>query len=447
MKKYPTTALHPLALMLLMTLIVCACLCLPLVQLTAQSLSTSKAKAKSKQSSNHVATPYNIHNLTVKKATKADNTFRYKKLQLYPIIANEVFADAHQHIGEYTSLNDALAANKVRIEPIMAVHDTPTKEDEQLDLLQSVDTDRNTDNESELSPQRYGAAASSLHNVGNFYKTSLIDNTPPKLPASIMTIFDNALFHPSIQEEAHTKTTEDILLNTLGEILLHNVSDDTLYLMTGEVIKGCNYDQVIARDFLVMPHETDVVIPVFYVEEGHWVYKKDAYASSNDHFYVHSLPLRKTLYQTNGVNTDIWSVIERINGRQNKATPNDVYTELIEHEVFRETLEGYLTYFLNRFNQRKKVVGVVAVSGNQILGVDIFATHELFLRQYQGVVFAYITEAITQGDTPTVNYEQVLAYFHNFLNDKSSKELMVKNGQKNHYLLEVRNTILHKAGF
>ena len=62
----------------------------------------------------HLSAQYNLQNLTLVEQEN-NSYFRYKNLQLFPVVANKVFLEKHKNIGNYTVLQQAIAKKQVRI--------------------------------------------------------------------------------------------------------------------------------------------------------------------------------------------------------------------------------------------------------------------------------------------------------------------------------------------
>ena len=67
------------------------------------------------------------------------------------------------------------------------------------------------------------------------------------------------------------------------------------------------------------------------------------------------------------------------------------------------------------------MIGVVIVTGNKVLGCDMFATHDLFARQFESLLHSYATEAILNGKPVSIKPETVKAYMDKLLNDEKTQ--------------------------
>ena len=343
----------------------------------------------------NLSAQYNLQNLALMNEDKLTH-FRYKNLQLFPIIANETFLEKHKNIGNYTVLQEALIRKQVKITE-QSYHDKQLEHSEYASISTTLQAESSND-----------IAEKKLQQNNN----------------TTLSIYDNNVFHQQILEQVEQKSIIDIDL--INELLITNISEDTLYLMAGEVIRGGKQDRVVAKDMLVLPKSEKVALPVFCVEKGRWNYKKDAMQPFNEYFHVSSMQIRQAIQQSDNQEL-IWKVIEKINRKNEVVSKTQAYTELAQSGVFRTQFMDYFGFFKDVFKEQKNVIGLVVVSGNEILGCDLFATPHLFEQKYNSLLYSYCTEAITSGDVPNVERKKVMAYLTEFLGDEQSQELIVKD--------------------
>jgi hypothetical protein len=100
-------------------------------------------------------------------------------------------------------------------------------------------------------------------------------------------------------------------------------------------------------------------------------------------------------------------------------------------------LERYTAHFKNVFTHQPDVIGVVVVAGDKILGCDMFANHDIFMKQYPNLLSSYATEAITSGKAVSVSYDKVANYLDNIISNEKEQDkkvnengTMMRNGKK-----------------
>jgi hypothetical protein len=206
-----------------------------------------------------------------------------------------------------------------------------------------------------------------------------------------------------------------------------NTSKDTIMVLGGEMVVGGKQDRIIANDVIIYPN-TKKKVEVFCVEEGRWqtrsndaTFKQSAKVSSNE--------VRKAAIVDKNQG-EVWSKVAK-NVNDNKATSSTgTLAALNNSGELQARLKKYEDYFIKVIANDPDVIGIVAVSGDKVLGCDMFANHNLFRKHFSNLINAYSTEAITFGNKVTIPFAKVKAYLDAFLVDerKQDEELKKKGG-------------------
>ncbi len=131
------------------------------------------------------------------------------------------------------------------------------------------------------------------------------------------------------------------------------------------------------------------------VEEGRWSdkEKKFAYGNfANEH-------LRKVLDSTRN-QVSIWQEIDRQLDKGNFRNKGNTLSYLSRNEdkKYVQFNDEYFNFFRDKFrNTDSSIVGFVCVSGDKVIGSDIFANPQLFYSQLEPLLRGYIDEAIIFG--------------------------------------------------
>lgn len=196
--------------------------------------------------------------------------------------------------------------------------------------------------------------------------------------------------------------------DAVNALTVQNKSQDTVYLMAGDVVTGGNQDRVLAQD-MVLPPRTLTNIKVFCVEKNRWYYreagdnqetekeKKDRRVFAFSGYYnVVSNNIRRTV-KVNKNQEDVWAAVGQLTMNNKANSSTGTYAALEKSEDFTVKRNQYLAFFGDKMNHLENVIGMVAVSGNQVLGTDIFNHPNLFKKQYEVLLHSYVTDAISNG--------------------------------------------------
>ncbi|MES1225811.1 MAG: DUF6569 family protein, partial [Bacteroidota bacterium] len=217
---------------------------------------------------------------------------------------------------------------------------------------------------------------------------------------------------------------------------LYNNSDKNVLVSSGEVLEGGRQDRMTSRDTIVAAKSGRIDLPVMCVEEGRWSEKDKKFAYRK----MANMHLRKTLDQTRS-QVQIW---KEINGQLDSGKIKNKtlsYLSRDKDKIFTALQNEYWQYFKDKFGKPdSNIVGIVCVSGDKILGSDIFISSNLFYGKLESLMQGYIEEATVFGAPPKVPNTKVQKYLDQFLNDEVTQEEFVK---KNGKLFKAGGKVIH----
>lgn len=169
---------------------------------------------------------------------------------------------------------------------------------------------------------------------------------------------------------------------------------------------------------------------VFCVEHNRWTYKSDRNFSS--YHSVSSNSVRKKA-AVDKDQSGVWSEVAKVTESQGAKTSTGTYTAISQSDNFQKEISAYEAYFANTFAGIKNCIGFVGVSGDKIIGCDIFANPDMFSKQMKNLIGAYSTEAINNGTfdklrypTPEESKEKVVEYLNDFLSENVNQDSKIK---------------------
>jgi hypothetical protein len=227
---------------------------------------------------------------------------------------------------------------------------------------------------------------------------------------------------------------------TVNTLTIENKSKDTIIVNCGEVIKGGQQDRVINTDMVLYPNSGKKDLSVFCVEQGRWSARGESIRSGSlaDHdgaaftgyYNYSSVELRKVVEKEKD-QSKVWNKVSEINAKNKTENLTSTYTALDQSSDYKSKMNKYISFFAPKINSEKDIVGVLVVTEDKVIGADIFATHELFMQNFDGLLHSYATEAIINGKPVTVSQATVDKYVDDLLsNEKKQEETLKKKGSK-----------------
>ena len=221
---------------------------------------------------------------------------------------------------------------------------------------------------------------------------------------------------------------------------INNTGEQPVFIGSGEIILGGRQDRMVAKDTILPPSLKDQYIPVMCVEEGRWSDKEKKFQYNN---YADPA-LRKVLDQSKN-QVLVWKeVLSQLDSCHTKA-PTLAYLAHRHDKKYTPEQDAYLHYFIEQFkNSDSSITGFVCMSGDKVIGCDIYVGNNLFYEELQPLLHGYIEQAISFGSAPVIKDEKVKEYLNPILTDETAQEAYLK---KNGKMYKYHEKVFHITGY
>lgn len=221
---------------------------------------------------------------------------------------------------------------------------------------------------------------------------------------------------------------------------INNKSDKSIFVASGQTLTGGRQDRMVTKDTLLNPTGADQYIPVMCIEEGRWSEKEKKIQYGN---YA-NLKLRQVLDKSKN-QVLIWKEIFSQLGAANFNSPTFAYAAIRQSKEFRLAEDEYMNFFKESIKRSDSTMtGFVCVSGNKVIGCEIFADKTLFYDELEPLLYGYISEAIMHGSEPLLVKEEVKEYMDQILtNETMQDEYCKKNGK----IFRINNKVIQVTAY
>ena len=209
---------------------------------------------------------------------------------------------------------------------------------------------------------------------------------------------------------------------------VENNSNKTILINSGELLEGGKQDRVIGETKLIPPGKEEQYVTVYCIEERRWSRKPKAFSHSGNM----DMDLRKTL-DLSQKQAEIWKAIAQSLNEQKIKSTTTQYLQLDRN--IGKTDSAYKKYFNTQLARTDSAfAGFLAISGNRILGTEIFVTPTLFTNAWESMLASFCRTAITKGGIPSVDIKSMQIFMDALLeNETSQKKALTQYGKAYKY--------------
>lgn len=235
-------------------------------------------------------------------------------------------------------------------------------------------------------------------------------------------------------QQSKIRVTEVSSSGTVNTLNFSNTSKDTIIIAMGDIVKGGKQDRVIEKDTLVAPGQS-IPLSVYCVEHGRWAAQNNARNGAGNsasfsayHSNINNA-VRKSIVKEKSQGK-VWEKVAQINTANGTSTSTGTYTAVTQSAKYNAEVKEYKEQFTKSMAADSSIVGVLAVTGNRIIGCDIYGTPQLFRTNAANILNSYISEAVYNGTEVSISDATVAKYLDDLLADDEKQDKMLeKNGR------------------
>ncbi len=212
-----------------------------------------------------------------------------------------------------------------------------------------------------------------------------------------------------LSEALRKHTLEVRETGTVQQLVFENRSArNSVYVQSGEIVKGGRQDRTIRYDNVVPPKSGKVPVASFCVESGRWSRRgKESGKRFSAGGYLSTRKLRLAAKADDDAQNKVWSQVALTQERLNRLLDAQVRDDrsptslqlTLESKGLRKRVKKYTDALADTPKRWKHVVGFCFAVNGQIVGGDVYASRALFLKMWPKLLGAGAVEAIVEHDT------------------------------------------------
>lgn len=191
----------------------------------------------------------------------------------------------------------------------------------------------------------------------------------------------------------------------VNELAIRNLSNQDVYIQSGDVVRGGEQDRMISIDFIVPPRSRRIPIAAFCVESDRWEKRGNenpaSFSSSENVVATKDLKLAAKKSESQ---TEVW---ENVKVAQSKIASNvnlvtlDVsapssYEMAVNNSIVVNTGNEYVKALSRIVRNKPDVIGYVFAINGHVNSADVYASRPLFLKLWPKLLKANAVEAISE---------------------------------------------------
>ena len=209
----------------------------------------------------------------------------------------------------------------------------------------------------------------------------------------------------TLQEALEQKKVRVYETRQVNELAIRNLSDQDIYVQSGDIVRGGDQDRMISVDFIVPPKSGRMPIAAFCVESGRWNKRGNeqstSFSSSSNAVATKDLKLAA---KREGSQQAVWNNVkvaqEKLAVNVIDAAPALKTTSSFELSVENANVKGMTAAYINALagllQNKKDVIGYVFAINGHINSADVYASRALFAKLWPKLLKASAVEAVAE---------------------------------------------------
>ena len=190
---------------------------------------------------------------------------------------------------------------------------------------------------------------------------------------------------------------------SVNELAIENVSDDDVFIHSGDIVKGGQQDRTLKDDLILPTKSGKVAISSFCVEHGRWTRRGQepaaTFGSASEMVATKDL---KMAVRVEANQAKVWDKVSQAQNELAGSTHETVQVEAsptsfamtMQTSAVQRSTAGYIHALSPIVENKGDVIGYAFAINGKLNSVEMYASHELFAKLWPKLLKASAVEAV-----------------------------------------------------
>ncbi len=197
----------------------------------------------------------------------------------------------------------------------------------------------------------------------------------------------------------------------VNTVIIKNKGGYIVFAMAGEIIKGAKQDRMIENDLLLPPNSGWMEIDVYCTEHGRWHGESKQFAGAA----INASPRIRNNARKEKNQSKVWEdVREQQEQIMSNNSETEAFADIYESISYLNKRDSYYEKLKNLPSKNLSIKGVLVCVGDDIICLDLFASHSIFKILWPKLLNSYIVEAINGNMKGSVSIKDAKKFLKEF---------------------------------
>ena len=209
----------------------------------------------------------------------------------------------------------------------------------------------------------------------------------------------------TLQEAMEAKKVVVAETGNVNELTIENVSNEDVYIQSGDIVKGGRQDRTIQNDLVCPAKSGKMPLAAFCVEHGRWSGRGNEAASQFGSSAM-NLSSKALKVAAKGANDQsaVWAEVSNAQGKMSTNAGRSVASTQsasslqlsLEDKGVQEAIGAYQSELAGIVDKKADVIGYAFAINGKLNSVDVYASHSLFIKMWPKNLRASSVEAFAE---------------------------------------------------